>query len=100
MVVDISVQLICNLKNNKFSIQLDEATFGGHDVYLICYMRYLFQVEKRIVEDIRFCKPLELRYRGVNMFQIINDFFFSKNGLQWQNVVGISTNGARSMSGK
>ena len=78
MVVDISVQLICSLKNNKFAIQLDEATFGGHDVYLICYMRYLFQVEHRIVEDIRFCKPLKLRCRDVNMFHIINDIFFRK----------------------
>ena len=33
------------------------------------------------------------------MFHIINDFF-SKNGLQWQNVVGICTDGARSISGK
>ena len=62
-------------------------------------MRYLFQAEKPIVEDIPFCKPLELRCRGVDMFHIIDDFF-SKNGLQWQNVAGICTDGARSMSGK
>ena len=99
MEVDISDQLICRLKDNEFAIQLDEATFGGHDAYLIRYMRYLFQAEKRVVEDILFCKLLELHCRGIDMFHIIDDFF-SKNGLQWQNVVGICTDGARSMSGK
>ena len=68
MGVDINDQLICRLKDSEFAIQLDEATFGGHDAYLICYVRYLFQAEKRIVEDILFCKPLELRCRGVDMF--------------------------------
>ena len=99
MAVDISDQLVCRLKDNEFAIQLDEATFGSHDAYLICYVRYLFQAEKQIVEDILFCKPLELRCQGVDMFPIIDDFF-SKNGLQWQNVVGICTDGASSMSGK
>ena len=60
MGVDSSDLLICRLKDNEFAIQLDEATFGGHDAYLICYVRYLFQSEKRIVEDFLFCKPLEL----------------------------------------
>ena len=78
MGVDISGQLICRLKDNEFAIQLDEAAFGGHDAYLICYVRYLFQAEKRIVEDILFCKPLELRGRGVDVFHIIDDFFFRK----------------------
>ena len=59
MGVDITDQLICRLKDNEFAIQLDEATFGGHDAYLICYVRYLLQAEKRIVEDLLFCKPIE-----------------------------------------
>ena len=62
-------------------------------------MTYLFQAEKRIAEDILFCKPLELRCRGADVFHIKDDFF-SKNGLQWHNVVGLCTNGARSMYGK
>ena len=40
--VDITDQLIFKLKDNKFAIQLDEATFGVHHAYLICYVRYLF----------------------------------------------------------
>ena len=65
MGVDITDQLIFRLKDNEFAIQPDEATFGGHDAYLICYMRYLFQAEKQIGEDLLFCKPIELRSRGV-----------------------------------
>ena len=61
--VDITDQLICRLKAYEFAIQLDKATFGVHDAYLICYVRYLFQAEKRMVEDMLFCKPLELRCR-------------------------------------
>ena len=95
LVVDISGQLICRLKDNEFAIQLVEATFGGHDAYLICYVKYLFQSEKQIVEDILFCKSLEVRCRGVDMFLIIDDFFFEK-WLQWQNICGICTDGARS----
>ena len=76
--LSISDQLVCRLKDNEFAIHLDEATFGGHDAYLICYVRYLFQAEKRIVEDILFCKPLKLRCRGIDIFHIIDDFFFRK----------------------
>ena len=35
MGIDISDQLVCRLKDNEFATQLDEATFGGHDAYLI-----------------------------------------------------------------
>ena len=51
MGVDITDQLVCRLKAYEFAIQLDEATFDVHDAYLICYVRYLFQAEKRMVED-------------------------------------------------
>ena len=49
MGVDISDRLICGLKGDEFAIQVDEAIVSGHDAYLICYVRYLFQAEKRIV---------------------------------------------------
>ena len=78
MGVDITDQLICKLKVNEFAIQLDEATFGGHDAYLVCYVRYLFQAEKRIVENLLFFKPIEVRCRGVDIFHIIDDFFFGE----------------------
>ena len=78
MGVHIIDQLICRLKDNEFAIQLDEATFGGHDAYLICYVRSLLQAEKRIVVDILFCKPLKLRCQGIDIFHIIDDFFFEK----------------------
>ena len=87
------------MKDNEFAIQLDEATYGVYDAYLICYVRYPFQADKRMVKDMLICKPLELRCRDVDMFHIIDDFF-SENNLQWKNVVRICTDGARSMSGK
>ena len=99
MGIDITDQLICRLKDNAFAIQLDEVTFGVYDACLICYLRYLFQDEKRMVEDMDFSKPLELRCPGMDMFQIIENFF-SENNLQWKNVVGICADGARYMSGK
>ena len=58
MGVDITDQLICKLKVSEFAIQLDKATFGGHNAYLICYVRYLFQAEKRIVENLLFSNQL------------------------------------------
>ena len=73
MKIDITDQLIRRLKDNEFTIQLAEATFCVHEAYLICCGRYLFQAEKRIVEDTLFCKPLELHCRGVDMFHIIDD---------------------------
>ena len=83
MGVDISDQLIFRLKDNEFAVQLDEATFGSHDAYLICYVRYLFQAEKRMVEDILFCKPLELRCRGVDMFHVIFEKWFAMAKCCW-----------------
>ena len=64
MGVDISDQLMCRLKDNEFAKQLDKVTFGGHDAYLICYVRYLFQAEKRIVRDILFSKTSRFTLSG------------------------------------
>ena len=44
--VDITEQLICKLKDNKFAIQFDKAIFGSQDAYLICYVRNVLQIEK------------------------------------------------------
>ena len=52
--------------------------------------------KKRIVEDVLFCKPLESQCR---VFHTTYKFF-SEKGLLWQNVTGIRTDGAKSMSGK
>ena len=99
MGVDVTDRLICRLKDSEFAIQLDKATFGSQDAYLICYVRYVFQADKRMVEDMLFCEPFESHCRSVDMFHAI-DKFFSGRGLQWQNVIGLCTERARSTSGK
>ena len=99
MAVDINEQLVSKLRGCEFAIQLDEATDSSMDAHLICYVRFVCLTNKCIIEDLLFCKPITSRCRGIDMFEIL-DTFFKENDLVWENLVGICTDGARSMSGK
>ena len=52
-----------------------------------------------IKEDILFCKPLETRTTGEDIFKVL-DSFVTSNGLWWSRCVGICTDGAKAMTGR
>lgn len=93
---DISNQLINSLRGKEFGIQLDEATDSHKDAHLICYVRYVN--EKQLIEDLLFCKEIEGGTSGKELFDIV-DSFMAENDINWEDCVGVCTDGGRSMSG-
>ena len=55
-----------------FAIQLDESTDVTNFSQLLVYVRYVYDFE--MIEDFLFCKPLEGRTTGVEIFKVLNDF--------------------------
>ncbi|XP_066482086.1 SCAN domain-containing protein 3-like [Tiliqua scincoides] len=96
MAEDIGDQLICNLKGKEFAIQLNEATDSQEDTYLICYVRFVN--EKKIVEDLLFCKEMKGETTSENVFEVVDDFMV-QNQIDWERCVGVCTDGSGSMAG-
>ncbi|XP_046686424.1 protein FAM200A-like [Homalodisca vitripennis] len=93
---DINNQLINSLRRKEFGIQLDEATDSHKDANLICYVRYVN--ENQLIEDLLFCKEIEGGTSGKELFDIVNNFM-AENDINWEDCVGVCTDGGRSMSG-
>ena len=98
MALDIHDQLIDQMKQREFGLQLDEATDGSRDAHLICYVRFVDFSLHSLVEELLLCKPIEIGCRGIDLFNII-DNFISTNNLDWENCISICTDSARAMSG-
>ncbi|XP_069092632.1 protein FAM200A-like [Pleurodeles waltl] len=96
MADDINDQLMCNLKGKDFALQLDEATDTQKDTHLICYVRFVN--EKKIVEDLLFCKEMKGGTTGQDLFAVVDDFMV-QNQIDWERCVGVCTDGGRSMAG-
>ena len=91
-------QLITRLKKNqKFAIQLDETTDVSkmHSCYF--YVRYVH--EENVEEELLFCRSLKCHTKGEDIFFKVDDFFTTA-GLQWENCIGVCTDGAGTMMGK
>lgn len=93
---DINEQIVEKL-SGLFAIQLDEATDSSNDAQLICYVRYM--EETNVCEDLLFCKKITETGKACDLFTII-DSYMVENKIQWENCVGVCTDGARAMSGQ
>lgn len=96
MAEDINDQLICNLKGKEFALQLNEATDNQEDIHLICYIRFVS--EKKIVEDLLFCKEMKDGATSENVFEVVDNFMV-QNQIAWDQCVGVCTDGSGSMAG-
>ncbi|XP_078503445.1 zinc finger BED domain-containing protein 5-like [Lissotriton helveticus] len=96
MAEDINDQLICILRGKDFALQLDEATDHHKDTHLICYVRFLY--ERKIVEDLLFCKKIKGGTTGQDLYAVVDDFM-QQNQIDWERCVGVCTDGGRSMAG-
>lgn len=93
---DLCEQLVSRLRTSKFAIQVDEATDVAKNAHLIAYVRYV--AENNITEDILFCKQIPGKATANEIFNII-DTFFDESDINWNDCIGICTDGAQSMSG-
>lgn len=98
MARDVSAQLLEQVRASEyFALQLDESTDLSNEAQLLVYIRFISQ--GRFVEEILFCKALEKRSTGKDIFQVLDDYIES-NGLDWTRCVGVCTDGAAAMTGK
>ena len=96
MAEDINEQIVGKL-SGLFAIQLDEATDSDDDAQLICYVRYI--LETIVCEDLLFCRKICESGKATDLFEILNSYM-TENNINWENCVGVCTDGARAMSGQ
>ena len=89
-------QLIDEMKQREFGLQLDEATDGGRNAHMICYVRFVDFSNQKLVEELLFCKPIELGCRGIDLLDII-DNFISTNNLDWEKCTSLCADGAKAV---
>jgi hypothetical protein len=64
---------------------------------LLGFVRYVYKNISE--EDFLLCKTLKTTSKGEDIFNVINDFF-EGHGIDWTRCVGISTDGAKAMTGR
>lgn len=97
MAMDVEQQLVEEVKKSKyFAIQLDESTDVSNCAILLCYVRY--KGEEDFKEELFCCISLPSKTTGSEIFRSLNEYFY-EHGIDWENCVGICTDGAASMTG-
>lgn len=79
---DVLKQLFLCIKASEFyALQIDESTDVAGLAQLLVYVRYIY--EGTIMEDVLFCKPLDGRATGEEIFKVL-DSFVASHGLLWK----------------
>ncbi|KAG0442087.1 SCAN domain-containing protein 3 [Dictyocoela muelleri] len=95
MANDVEIELISQLKNVKFALQLDETTLPDNSAILIAYVRYLH--ENTIKEEMLFIRNLKTDKRGESIFTEVHKYF-TEHDLPFENIIACATYGAASMT--
>jgi len=82
MTHNVEKHLLSELQCSKFSLQLDEATFGSSSL-LMAYLRYFILSFKCVTEEFLFSKYLEGDSKGDIMF-ICMDVYLEEQTLVWR----------------
>jgi predicted CoA-binding protein len=88
------IEGIC--KSQNYSLQVDKSTDFANKSHLLRYVRYEF--EGKIIDDLLFCSSL-IHTNAEEVFNSLNEFL-TLSGIQWPKYVGISTDGARAVTGR
>ena len=94
--LNIKEQVADEIKKSLFAMQLDESTDVSQFSQLLAFVRHVH--EGNFKEEFLFCKPLKFNTGAEDVSEAVNDFF-NENGLDWGNLVGITTDGAPTMLG-
>ena len=93
----IEENMVSDLKSSQWiALQLDESTDVSNNSVLVVFVRY--RHENKAKEDLLFCKCLETTSTGLDVYNLISEYFTNK-GLSWDKVCHISTDGAPAMKG-
>ncbi|XP_060774414.1 zinc finger BED domain-containing protein 5-like [Neoarius graeffei] len=94
---DIESQLIEQLQESRFALQVDEATDSSKTCIFIAYVRFVNELS--LNEDLLFCKPVPSRATAEELFKIM-DNYFKEQGLRCENCLGFCSDGVQTMAGK
>ena len=94
---DVEKTLGSELQHSKFSIQLDESTFGSSNI-LMAYVRYKSPSLKCIIDEFLFAKYLRADSKGETILQCLEDYL-NKMNVPIANITAVATNGAPAMIG-
>uniref|UniRef100_K7FCM8 DUF4371 domain-containing protein n=1 Tax=Pelodiscus sinensis TaxID=13735 RepID=K7FCM8_PELSI len=94
---NICEQVVDEIKKSPlFAMQLDESTNVALCSQLLVFARYM--VEGDFKDEFLFCKTLDTTTKAQDVMEIVNNFF-EVHGLDWVNLVGVTTDGAPAMLG-
>ena len=97
MSTDVKQQVIDELKTSPmFSIQLDESTDVASCSQLLVFVRYVHMED--VKEEFLLCNALETTAKAQDVMDTISKFFETE-GLQWEKLCGVCTDGAPAMLG-
>ncbi len=96
MATDIEEKLCNSLRQQKFSLQLDESTVCDNRAILLAYVRYY---NNGIKEEMLFAKLLETDTKGASILRTVQEFFELHN-LPLTNILACATDGAPAMIGR
>ena len=95
MATDIVDQVVVKF-TGSFALQLDESTDVSGSAQPVGFVRY--RDADDIAEHILFCKSMQGRTTGKDIFNVVDTFFAEKN-LNWTRCSSICTDAAASMTG-
>ena len=98
MAEDIEHMVVSELKNSKFSIQLDESVFGVSAI-LMAYVRYVSKRKGEVIDEVLFAKYLETDGKGVTIFRCLQEYL-NKYDIPFENIIAVATDGAPAMVGR
>ena len=96
---DISNQVTAEIRASTFgfAIEVDESTDVTNCCQLLVYTQYT--QENNLKTELTMSEELSETTKGKDIFNLLNKFF-KQNYLDWEKLVGCSTDGAPSMFGR
>jgi hypothetical protein len=98
MAHNVEKTLLSELHCSKFSLQLDEATFGSSSVLMV-YVRYFSPSLKCVTDEFLFSKYLEGDSKGETIFRCMEEYLQGQN-ISLENITAVATDGAPAMVGR
>ncbi|XP_076806253.1 protein FAM200C-like [Clavelina lepadiformis] len=98
LAMDIEIQVLERYMHHLLSPfnQCDETTDVAQSPQLLVYVRFVGS--SSIEEEMLFCRPLEMTTKVKDVFRVVATFF-GNNGIKWEKLVGVCTDGAPAMLG-